>query len=190
MSHRSRHDAGLVVTAVPRVCVLGPESTGKSTLARELAEHFNTVCVPEYARIYSSDKVAVRASSWWPEEFVHIARTQARFEREAARGARDVLICDTDPFSVWVWHRKYSDRVVRELHGICDAEPADLYLLTSPDMPFVDDGVRDSRIERGTMYRVYRGELESSGRRYVEISGDHDERLAQAIEAVDELIHR
>ena len=168
--------------------MLGPESTGKSTLARELAERFNTVCVPEYARIYAVDKQAVNASSWWPEEFVHIARTQARFENEAARGARDLIICDTDPFSVWIWHRLYTKELVDAVAAVSDSSPADLYLLTTPDLPFVDDGVRDRRVERKRIYETYRRELKRTGRTFVEISGDHDERLAKATAAVERLL--
>jgi len=185
---RTRQEASVALASVPRVCVVGPESTGKTTLARELAEHFNTVCVPDYGRIYSADKQAVSASAWWPEEFLHIARTQARFEEEAVRGARGLLVCDTDAFSVWVWHRFYTPRPVASVRAVSDANPADLYLLLAADVPFVADGLRDAELERERMYETYRRELKGTGRTYVEISGSHDERFAHAVAAIEDLL--
>jgi HTH-type transcriptional repressor of NAD biosynthesis genes len=167
----------------PRVCVIGPELSGKTALARALAEHFNTVYVPEYARIYSIEKDAVHGSSWWPEEFVHMAKTQARFEAEAEGMSSQVMVCDTDAFSIWVWHRYYSQAPIEALRRLCDEHPADLYLLTSAT------GARDSRSRvRDEVMDEYRRQLESSRRRYVEVTGTSEERLARSIAAVEELI--
>lgn len=184
----SGRDAAHAAPRLPRVCVIGPECTGKTTLARELAERFNTVYVPEYARIYAGDKSAVNAEVWWAEEFTHIAQTQARLVAEAADGARDVVICDTDAFSVWVWHRCYHPKRVRSLATLVKADPADLYLLCSPDIPFVADGIRDPELDRQRVYDMYRRELRRSARHFEEIAGPHEERVKRATAAIESLL--
>ena len=167
--------------------MIGPELTGKTALARALADHFNTVYVPEYARIYTVEKNAVHGSSWWPEEFVHMARTQSRFEAEAEWLTADVMICDTDAFAIWVWHRYYSAGPIEALRGVCDADPADLYLLTSNGTggnreAYADHGSREGILEE------YRTQLKATGRRYVEVAGSPSERLSRSIAAVEELM--
>lgn len=173
-----------------RVCVIGPESTGKTTLACQLARHYDAFWVREYARLYSADKLALGHGRWWPEEFVHIARTQRHLEAEAEREANSLLFFDTDAFAVWVWHRLYAEQPSKALEALVETLRADFYLLAAPDIPFVDDGIRDRSIPREWMYRLYRGELERTGRRFVEISGTRDARLAAAVAAVNELAVR
>lgn len=169
------------------MCVVGPELSGKTALARALAEHFNTVYVPEYARIYTVEKNAVHGSSWWPEEFVHMARTQSRFEAEAEGMSSAVMICDTDAFSIWVWHRYYSHGPVSALRKVCDEHPADLYLLTSADAG-VNDHMRADPTPGDAVLDEYRKELAATGRRYLELTGTSSERLARSIAAVEELV--
>src|SRR5262249_52380975 len=110
---------------VKRVCVFGPESTGKTTLARQLAEHFRTAWVPEYARTL----LEARDGELTASDLPLIARGQVASEDALARNARKVLICDTDPLATLVWSET--------LYGACDGsvrEQAegrthDLYLL-------------------------------------------------------------
>ncbi len=86
-----------------RVCLVGAESTGKTTLARLLAEHYKTVWVAEYGREYSERKLEKDAcSAWTSNEFAHIARTQCHLEDDAARHANKILICDTDAFATGI----------------------------------------------------------------------------------------
>lgn len=87
-----------------RVCVLGAESTGTTTLARALAEHYRTEWVEEYGREYSETKLAAGETVWRTEVFLHIAVEQSRREHEAARRANRLLICDTNAFATSLWH--------------------------------------------------------------------------------------
>src|ERR1044072_1792559 len=90
-----------------RVCLVGAESTGKTTLASALAEHFGTVWVPEYGREYSERKLAEEGGyDFRTDEFAHIAARQCEMEDEAARRANRILICDTDAFATSVGHRR------------------------------------------------------------------------------------
>jgi NadR type nicotinamide-nucleotide adenylyltransferase len=169
---------------VKRVCVFGPESTGKTTLARKLAEHFNTAWVPEYARTL----LEAQGGRLTPDDLPRIVRGQSASEDALARNARKVLICDTDPLTTLVWSEV--------LYGTCDPfvreqtekRSYDLYLLLDVDVPWVADLVRYLPEERRAFFERCRAELERRGRRYVHLSGGWDERLALAREAVAGLI--
>src|SRR4051812_25881583 len=95
---RLTNDLGL------RVVLVGAESTGKTTLARLLAAHYQTAWVPEYGRPYWDGLLTSTSAAYTTEDFVHIAVTQQRMEDMLARHANRVLICDTDAFTTWLWH--------------------------------------------------------------------------------------
>jgi len=90
-----------------RVCVLGAESTGTTTLARALARRYRTKWVPEYGREYWIGKHAAGESAWSTGEFIHIAQEQARREDQMAREANRLLVLDTDAFATGIWHERY-----------------------------------------------------------------------------------
>jgi NadR type nicotinamide-nucleotide adenylyltransferase len=172
-----------------RVCLVGAESTGKSTLASALAEHYRTVWVAEYGREYSERKLKEEGSCVWrSDEFAHIARVQSEHEDEAARRADKILFCDTDAFATGVWHRRYMGARAPEVEGLAARRRRpDLYLLTGADAPFVQDGTRDGEHVRGWMHEAFVAELTAQGRPFRLLSGPLGGRLAQAVEYVDEL---
>jgi HTH-type transcriptional regulator, transcriptional repressor of NAD biosynthesis genes len=174
-----------------RVCLVGAESTGKTTLARALAEHYQTVWVPEYGREYSERKLARGETEWASEEFAHIARTQCEREDRAAREANKILICDTDAFATGVWHRRYLGARAAEVEAIAARHRRpDLYLLTDVKTPFVQDGTRDGELIREWMHGAFVAELEAQGRAYRLLSGAHEARLGAAVRLVDALLGR
>jgi NadR type nicotinamide-nucleotide adenylyltransferase len=126
-----------------RICILGAESTGTTTLARALAEHYNTAWVPEYGRLFSEGKYTSPGVEWQSAEFIHIAEQQARLEDWLARSANRVLICDTDPFTTNIWHERYLGCSAPEAVAIAGSRHYDLYILTGDEIPFVQDGLRD-----------------------------------------------
>ncbi len=172
-----------------RVCVVGAESTGKTTLAQDLARHFETVWVPEYGREYSERKLELEGGyDFRPAEFAHIAARQCELEDEAARRANKILICDTDAFATSVWHRRYMGARSPEVEGIAMRHRRpDLYLLTDIDTPFEQDGTRDGEHVRGWMHEVFVAELRARGRPYRSVSGARDERLRQAVGYIGDL---
>jgi HTH-type transcriptional repressor of NAD biosynthesis genes len=89
-----------------RVCVVGAESTGTTTLARDLARALQTVWVPEYGREYCEAKLRRGETEWKSAEFTVIAQEQTRRENEAASHAHRVLICDTNAWATRLWHRR------------------------------------------------------------------------------------
>jgi HTH-type transcriptional repressor of NAD biosynthesis genes len=129
-----------------RICVVGAESTGTTTLARRLAEHYKTVWVPEYAREYCESLQAAGVDLWTyppsPAACVRSGRT-LRCAAGRAREANHVLICDSDVLSTGIWQERCKGTASAEVEPIAGARQHDLYLLTDCDIPFVQDGLRD-----------------------------------------------
>ena len=126
-----------------RVCVVGAESSGTTTMAQALAAHYQTAWVAEYGREYSIKKMQTGQEQWESIEFVHIATEQSRREDWAARTANRLLVCDTDAFATSIWHQRYLGRREATVEAIAALRHYDLYLLTDVDIPFVQDGFRD-----------------------------------------------
>lgn len=166
-----------------RIVVVGPECTGKSDLAEFLAAHYNTACVPEYARGYLGNLVR----PYNEEDLLTIARGQIRVEDEFARTANELLICDTNLYVIKVWSTfKYgecSGEILEEIKN----RPYDLYLLTYIDVPWEDDPQREHPDKREELYEIYLNELRNQAVPFVEIKGERDTRRQRAIQAIDEL---
>jgi HTH-type transcriptional regulator, transcriptional repressor of NAD biosynthesis genes len=178
---------------VKRVVLIGAESTGKTTLAEQLAQHFRTNWVPEYGREHWEKKVAGLTMndplpSWSDDEFVHIASEQQRRENLAARSANRVLICDTNALATGTWFERYQHRRHAVVDAIGQRDRADLYLLTRPDVPFVQDGVRDGEKIRDWMHDRFAQLLPATGVPVEIIEGDFTQRLPTAIAHVQRLI--
>jgi NadR type nicotinamide-nucleotide adenylyltransferase len=174
---------------VKRVCLVGAESTGKTTLARALAEHYGTIWVPEYGREYSAIKMqSADAEAWRSEEFVHIAAEQSRREDRAAREANRLLICDTDALATGIWHERYMGTPSLEVEALAAPCRYDLYLVTDIGTPFIQDGTRDGEHIRHWMHARFLEELERQGRCFALVSGSHQERMTAAIEHIDEIL--
>jgi HTH-type transcriptional repressor of NAD biosynthesis genes len=170
---------------VRRGVVLGAESTGTTTLARDLAGALGTVWVPEYGRAYSAAKGPMASWVWDSAEFEVIAREQAALEDAAARLSGPVLVCDTDPLATVIWHAFYAGGSSARLDRFAATRCPDLYLLTTPDgVRWEDDGLRDSPDGREAMTEQFRAVVRESGVTCVELGGSRDDRLAVALAAV------
>lgn len=171
---------------VKRICIVGAESTGKTTLCEMLAEHYQTNWVPEYGREYCVEKWQDGITDGWSsDEFVTIATEQARREDHAARIANKVLICDTDPFATSIWHERYLNRRNTEIETIANSRNYDLYLLTGDEIPFVQDGLRDGEHIRRWMHERFVEALTATNRPWVLIAGTHNERISRAVQCID-----
>lgn len=169
---------------VRRVCVFGPESTGKTTLARQLADRFGTALVPEYARGYlEARNGAVAAGDMEP-----IGRGQRASEDALARNANRVLICDTDVLLTTIWSEVLFGAVPAGLAAAAAAQSCDLYLLTDVDVPWVADPVRYCPDDRAGFFRRCEAVLANRGRDYVKLSGNAEARFSTACRAVEALI--
>lgn len=170
---------------VRRIVVVGAESTGTTTLARDLAEHFNTVWVPEYGRLFSEAAATDPAFRWCSEDFVHIAKQQNEMEDVLARSANKVLICDTDSFATGLWHERYMGEWSDTVEQVARSRRRDLYILTGDEIPFVQDGLRDGEHIRHKMHQRFIDVLSSRNFPWVSVSGSRKQRKKQAILAID-----
>ena len=182
-----------------RVVIVGAESTGKSTLAAELADARGTAWVAEYGREHAEEKLgSLRVSrpaavmedvAWDDSDFETIAAEQQRREERAAGESGPVLIADTDAFATAVWCERYLGRQSLEVETIAARSRPALYLLTHhDDVPFVQDGTRDGERVRAWMTQRFAERLDATARRWQWIRGTRDERRAAALVAIDALL--
>lgn len=169
---------------VRRICLFGPESTGKSTLATELAKHFQTVPVMEFARELLNPQQGVCRETDIPL----IARGQAAAEETLARHANKLLICDTDPLLTCVWSEFLFGTCSVELREAAQARHYDLTLLLDIDIPWVDDQQRFLAHRRAEFFSRCREALEETGRRFVIIRGDRNARFDACVTAIEDLL--
>jgi NadR type nicotinamide-nucleotide adenylyltransferase len=167
-----------------RVCILGAESTGTTTLAKALAKKLHTVWVPEFGREYSELKLERNDPAWRSEEFETIAEEQNRRENIAARSANRILICDTNSFATRLWHRRYIGFESPKVKQISQNVQCDLFILTGDEIPFVQDGLRDGEHIRHEMHRWFEDELAQHCVPWHVLRGAHSERLNAAIELI------
>jgi nicotinamide riboside kinase len=164
-----------------RIVLTGPESTGKTTLARALAATLRAPCVPEASRLLAEAMAPQLLSDATVEP---IAQLAMRMADEALSLSPDMAVFDTDLVSTVVYARHY--------YGSCPAwiveearrRKAEHYLLCLPDLPWVSDGVRDQPTERDTLLQSFREVLREIGADAVEIHGVGEARLNAARAAV------
>jgi HTH-type transcriptional regulator, transcriptional repressor of NAD biosynthesis genes len=171
---------------VRRVCVVGPESTGKTILAQRLARHFGTVAVTEYAR----PLIESYGGTVSEELFPLIVLGQAASEAALARQANRVLICDSDAFTTMLYSQLYVGRCPDWVREEAERRAYDLYLLTSPDTPFVADPQRNHPDRRSWFFERCAEWIERRSARCVVVSGSWESRFDTARAAVDALIAR
>ncbi|MBI4846027.1 MAG: AAA family ATPase [Candidatus Omnitrophica bacterium] len=174
-----------------KICVLGAESSGTTTITRALAKHYRTVWVPEFGRIYSQGKMlSSQTVDWHTEEFIFIANKQNEMEDHLALLCDKIIFCDTDSFATSLWHERYMGFMSSEVDKINVGRNYELYLLTDIDIPFIQDGLRDGINIRKKMHKRFKEELERRNKPYVILSGSHNDRLKKAIELCDNILSK
>ncbi|HEL2980611.1 TPA: AAA family ATPase [Stenotrophomonas maltophilia] len=174
--HAHRHGLAPEVYAgyVQRVAFIGGESSGKTTLARVLAERLQTAWVPEYGRALWEQ----RGGELLPEDLLHIAMTQPQHEDEAARRAHRWLFCDTTPL-VTLGYSGWMFGTVPEPLRQAAQRRYDLLFLCAPDIPFDQDGTRVGEAFRAQQHAWYLAQLQAEGVEYVLLEGDLEARIAR-----------
>lgn len=168
-----------------RVVVTGSECTGKTTLARSLAEHYDTIWVPEYVRRFVEE--TGRAPEYRDVEA--IAHGQIALEDSMAAKASQLLIHDTDLLSTIVYSQHYFGDCPLWIEQALLERQADLYLLAGIDVPWVPDGdQRDRGDRREEMQELFRQTLENRELPLHEIHGSRGQRLELAVSVIDPLL--
>jgi NadR type nicotinamide-nucleotide adenylyltransferase len=175
---------------VARIVVLGAESTGTTTLARALADEYDTVWVPEYGWTYSEGKLAVGDfERWTSSDFVRVAREQIRREDHLAREARHgLMFCDTDPLATTVWHERYVGTEHPGLVALADSRRYALYLLTNHDVPFEEGPLRDGKDIREWMTDRFRQVLDARATPWFLMTDSLEDRVKEARSLIDRQI--
>ncbi|AKD03220.1 ATP-binding protein [Pontibacter korlensis] len=167
-----------------KIAVTGPESTGKSTIAAQLATRFNTVWVPEYARSY----VATLDQPYTLDDIEAIARGQLALEQEMQLQANDILFSDTDMLVLKIWSEHAFGHCPDWIQRQLEQQDYNLCLLMGVDLPWEPDPQREHPHLRQFFYHWYKRELEALGAPFVEIFGQEQERLELATKHVEALL--
>jgi len=174
-----------------KVALFGPESTGKTTLAKRLAKHYNTVWVEEYARDYLQEKWDRNREICQKEDMMPIAYGQIDLENRKVKQANKVLFCDTNLLLSKVYSEQYYNGFVDpKLEEAALQHNYDIYFLTYIDTPWTPDDLRDKPNEREEMFTVFKNELEKQNIPYTILKGNREERLKTASKIIDSLLSK
>jgi len=162
-----------------RVCIFGPESTGKTTLCQQLATYFNTVYVPEYARLFIETK-----GNFKQQDLINIVRGQIALEKTIAPKAKQILFCDTDPLTTTIWSEWLFNNCDPEIINLASKTHYNFYLLTDIDLEWKPDQVRYFPEKRAEFFTSCLNCLEKNKRPYFIINGKGKNRLENAIKII------
>ncbi|TDO78034.1 NadR type nicotinamide-nucleotide adenylyltransferase [Flavobacterium chryseum] len=174
-------------TTIIKIALFGPESTGKTTLAKQLAAYFETEWVPEFARDYLQNKWEENQHICNADDMMPIAYGQVALENQKLASSKKYLFCDTNLMVTKVFSEMY--------YGFCDPalnEAAldhdyDLFFLTDIDVPWEKDDIRDTPKGRETVFSVFKQTLIDTKKPFITLSGDEEFRLAKATAIVESL---
>lgn len=173
-----------MISNIKLVCFFGPESTGKSLMAKKMAEKYKTEFVPEVAR------ELIASNDFTREDIIMIGRAQTERVFQKARKANKILFCDTDLITTQIYSRHYLKVVPPVLYELENMVAYDLYFLFDIDVPWVYDGLRDIGEEkrREEMYEIFKTELERRSIRYIKVLGDWEEREKIIVKEIAKLL--
>lgn len=180
-----------VPSNILKIVIYGPESTGKTTLAKQLASHYQTTWVEEFARYYLQKKWDLEKEVCSIADLPIIVVGQIQSENEATVKAKQVLFCDTNVVVTRVWSETH-------FNGYCDPQinacsiksHYDLYLLTGIDVPWQKDDLRDRPNDRQMMFDYFKNTLDQLKENFAILEGNQEQRLRKAIYAINKLLKK
>lgn len=175
---------------VKRVAIMGPESVGKSTLTKKLANYFSTNFVEEYGRIVyevNGNKITI-------DDFIPISNGRQDIEDSLIKKSNKLLFCDTEDLTTWIFSQMYYPEEFTKVEGhfevvLSNKKPYDLYILLKPDCDAIQDGTRNFLEQRWQHFEVIKKEMSERNYFFVEIGGDWDNRYNQSIKLVKQLLN-
>jgi nicotinamide riboside kinase len=194
-----------------RVCLIGPECTGKTTLAEELSRHFDAPWVPEFAREYAervrrlltyddvepiargqiaNEDAGVGSGEWGVGDEAESSHAAESSHTPHPTAHPPLLILDTDLISTVVYSRHYYGRCPEWIEAEAGKRKADLYFLTDIDVPWTSDGVRDTAAARAALHNQFANALANYGANFVTVSGDWEQRWKTAVTRLNSLLGR
>ncbi len=172
---------------VTKIALFGPESTGKTTLAMQLAEHFETVYVPEFARDYLQEKWDKTAQVCDVNDMLPIAFGQTHLENELVPKASKFLFCDTNLMVTKVFSELYYNYCDPLLDKAAKKHEYDLFFLTDIDVPWEKDDLRDQSEGREAVFAAFKQSLIDNNKPFIILSGTKEFRLKKAVQLVTDL---
>ncbi len=169
-----------------KIAILGPESTGKSTLAKALAEYFGAPWVPEYAREYV-EKLTIPYTFEDVCKIAHKQIEQEEYYVKSENSKADFVFFDTDLILTKVWFQYKYNKVPDFLTNELVTSYFDFYLLCAPDLPWEADSVREHGSDRDFFFDWYKTEIEQTGKPYVIVNGIGNQRIQSAIDSIKAL---
>jgi len=166
-----------------RVVITGPESTGKSTLAKQLGQYLKCAWVKEYARSYIDDL----NRPYKELDLLSIAKGQINLEEEVRKTKPPILICDTDLLTIEIWSDIQFGRCENWIKEQVVSRSADLYVLCGIEVPWAFDPQRESENDRWFLYEVYRERLIELEKDFIEIKGNEEDRFAQVVNSIGKM---
>ena len=189
-----------MTNTIRKFIFIGPESTGKTTLCKFLSNKYSTPWVSEMCRIVAEEKTTIIDPKINANEinfnfdlndFINMANRQNKEEFELSQNSTNILICDNDSFALTIWCERYLGKYYDEIYNIyLNAKYLDneqkIYILTKPNVPFVQDGLRDGEHIRDWMYNRFLEELNNKKMNYFLIdSPNYEERVNKAVEIIE-----
>lgn len=156
-----------------KISITGPESSGKTTLARQLALAYDCPIVPEYARLYLDGGHTISNS----RDILHLAKMQIASEQESWNNRSKAMICDTDILVLYIWCKEKYYPVPSALEALLHHHTYDITLLCAPDIPWEADRWRENPLDRGRLFNHYLTVLKTLKRPFAIIEGDQQSRL-------------
>jgi len=169
-----------------KIAITGPESTGKSTLSEQLASHYKTVWVPEFAREY----IASLNRIYNQNDILHIAKSQMKKEKELFPKANRFLFCDTELIVTKIWSEHSFKNCDEWILNNISKNFYDHYLLCDVDLPWEYDPLREHPLLRKYFFKLYLNELRSRNFSYSIISGNNQIRLKNAVDAIEKFLNK
>jgi len=164
--------------ATRKIALIGPESSGKTTLTLQLAHYFAAPFISEFARQYLVSGGEINSA----KDLVWLAKKQSESENQILKNKNtSFLFCDTDLHNIVVWSQVVFHQIEPELIELEEKQNYDFYFLLRPDIPWVNDGLRQSPHLREKLFAIYRARLIEKNRPYVEIFGNQTARFETCV---------
>ena len=172
-----------------KIVIIGPESTGKSTLCEQLSQYFKAPLVKEYAREY----LLIKGNDYTYDSLLNIAKGQIKQEamaiENAIEDAGQFVFIDTDMYVMKVWCEYVFNKCHHWILNTIVERKYDLYLLCNVDLPWVKDELREypDLITREKLYHHYKDIMVNQAVPWIDISGNYQERLQKAVKGINSL---
>lgn len=167
-----------------KIVLTGPESTGKTTLAKQLADHFEAALVSEYARQF----INALDRDYIESDLLEIAKGQLEKEKQHSENTSKLLICDTDLLTIKIWSEYKYGRCDPKILGWIEDQQYDHYLLCGTDIEWQVDPQRENPEQRIELYEIYKKELNFYKKQFSEIVGNEIQRLQKATELINSML--